>query len=1556
MIDPQQQIVLPPPAQEAYPTATAYSVQPQPQPQPQVRRETPGDVAAKYNVDIGDLMRANPTLRGPYEPIPAGAQIVLPPARKRESARDVARRHNVEVRQLIAANPSIRSEDDMIDPQQQIVLPPPAQEAYPTATAYSVQPQPQPQPQVRRETPGDVAAKYNVDIGDLMRANPTLRGPYEPIPAGAQIVLPPARKRESARDVARRHNIEVRQLIAANPSIRSEDDMIDPQQQIVLPPPAQEAYPTATAYSVQPQPQPQPQVRRETPGDVAAKYNVEIGDLMRANPTLRGPYEPIPAGAQIVLPPARKRESARDVARRHNVEVRQLIAANPSIRSEDDMIDPQQQIVLPLAAQEAYPTATAYSVSRQSAMDASGYSASNAVSDVVAYRAPQSARVADFCAKFGISEVSLFELNPSLQVRGEVAEDGFVLLPSTLAPAADALREMRYRPSAAESVSAIAHRHGVSVDSLLSANAGIGSVVEPDVEVVIPDSYDEPAQGPSVTTSRTGFAYYVTAGVDTLESVAHRLGCALEDVVRENPALQNVPPREILSNRKVECVFVPASYAMRASGSSSRCGVHVCTDGETIASVAHKYGIAPETLLFNNPTAKELHSPLPPRKSLVIPEREEPPSYVRMRKGESVSELAQRLDVDEEAVLAANPILRRNTASYDGDVLVPSSARRSTAIPPERLKRCTVHTAAPGDTLQNVAFRYFVPEESIVSWNPTLASALRSGRIPPGRKIFVFEPNDASSAELANIPLTVKVDSHEGDTLASISRRYFVPIAELRAANPSIRDESQALPKGSKVTVRRSVSDENKKVWDTMQYVCPVNAQRGDTLRTVMTKYRVTESALRLANPELPVSMDTELQVGARLYIPTQDPRLNDAQWGATMYTIRHGETLSAIAQKYCVDEQNLRELNRGSNFMPLDTIVVPFSQSNPFIRVTQLSGNQPLRVFAESYGITEDELIRANPQLTPARGGVAPPQHVIIPAAAQTERKKARRVRFVEALPGDTIETISCRLHVSPKEVQRTAAADAAPTLQYGERVIVPDDAPRRHKKREQFERLSYHVALENDTAESVAAKYNTTKEMIRLLNPNLTKRISSGQRVLVPLQKTAPQSVPSSRVHSPTAPFNPEEDKFALTSNVRAATEIDRWRQTQQSYEEFKDVLSTVVSDLQSRNDVGTDKMRGQLRALLQMNTQLSRDVEEVLRASSAWEARCKSAEQVITMGDAAQLRQETCKLLGQIENMRKDAYETEKGLTTKLQREYDAKLKTVERSKNEEIERLKAAVEFRTAIVPSHDGVTSQSAEVASPRQQQQQHLEETASPSPLTNRTAHNVVKGAPEMPQALVAFMQYKNETVSRLCAQNSDLEVQNKAVLAQNAELTEQIGNVSFLLDSRPTLLQLLYTAFRSELQCIRDLESLMSRASARDLGRMVLLQELGGLEDQLKALAKNDKWIIGNLFTEAELLHLGASPAYFAAPAGSEPLAIGDSPVALPVAPKALTERGRSPMRQVVPQLNRPSSPARPPSQRRQPTPQRHSTPPRQATPSSTGHPSVRPQNGRSYSPIRRL
>ena len=154
-----------------------------------------------------------------------------------------ARRHNIEVRQLIAANPSIRSEDDMIDPQQQIVLPPPAQEAYPTATAYSVQPQAQPQPQVRRETPGDVAAKYNVDIGDLMRANPTLRGPYEPIPAGAQIVLPPARKRESARDVARRHNIEVRQLIAANPSIRSEDDMIDPQQQIVLPPPCARSVP-----------------------------------------------------------------------------------------------------------------------------------------------------------------------------------------------------------------------------------------------------------------------------------------------------------------------------------------------------------------------------------------------------------------------------------------------------------------------------------------------------------------------------------------------------------------------------------------------------------------------------------------------------------------------------------------------------------------------------------------------------------------------------------------------------------------------------------------------------------------------------------------------------------------------------------------------------------------------------------------------------------------------------------------------------------------------------------------------------------------------------------------------------------------------------------------------------------------------------------------------------------------------------------------------------------------------------------------------------------------
>lgn len=154
---------------------------------------------------------------------------------------------------------------------------------------------------------------------------------------------------------------------------------------------------------------------------------------------------------------------------------------------------------------------------------------------------------------------------------------------------------------------------------------------------------------------------------------------------------------------------------------------------------------------------------------------------------------------------------------------------------------------------------------------------------------------------------------------------------------------------------------------------------KGQSLYSISSMYNVTIDDIVRLNP----GSDKQIREGAALKIPQATATNSDKP---VFHTIQAGETLYRLSVKYNVTTQAICEANPGlssNNFRSGQVIVIPVQSQSPVLETSQptvkdeptekkndwkdmhkVERKETIYSISREYGITEEELIAANPEL----------------------------------------------------------------------------------------------------------------------------------------------------------------------------------------------------------------------------------------------------------------------------------------------------------------------------------------------------------------------------------------------------------------------------------------------------------------------------------------------------------------------------------------------------------------------------------------------------------------
>ena len=302
----------------------------------------------------------------------------------------------------------------------------------------------------------------------------------------------------------------------------------------------------------------------------------------------------------------------------------------------------------------------------------------------------------------------------------------------------------------------------------------------------------------------------------------------------------------------------------------------------------------------------------------------------KLQEGETLASVAEAAGMTEDELRDVNGIPKGRRVLANSTLLVRANADDQTDIAAEtadaklRLSPLTTwrrvtYRVRKGDTLSGIARRWHITKKSIVQ-----ANRLRSQNLRVGQRLILTVPN----VERAPIR-TVSTDSgakhvihavKAGETLGSISRRYGVSTAILRATN---RISGNTIRAGQRLRIPTVASVEES---DVRVHT----VRKGDTLYEIADHYDVSvvrlKRANRLTGNALRVGQRLEIPTGSEPKAPAVQPSRADESPEAGLYRVKSGDTLYEIAGRFGVSVNALKAVNglSGSSLRAGQKLVIP--------------------------------------------------------------------------------------------------------------------------------------------------------------------------------------------------------------------------------------------------------------------------------------------------------------------------------------------------------------------------------------------------------------------------------------------------------------------------------------------------------------------------------------------------------------------------------------------------------------------------------------------------------
>jgi membrane-bound lytic murein transglycosylase D len=372
------------------------------------------------------------------------------------------------------------------------------------------------------------------------------------------------------------------------------------------------------------------------------------------------------------------------------------------------------------------------------------------------------------------------------------------------------------------------------------------------------------------------------------------------------------------------------------------------------------------------------------------------------------------------------------------------------------------YAAQEGDTWWAIARRTGIPVAELRQFNASLPETLSGGqavRVPAsasGSESTALAEADACTPvrQAAAKPLRHRVN--RGETLASIARKYNVPVSELSAANHK-RSASSRLATGSWVVIpgspaqaaapaRNTTPTSLAEASDTRHTV-----RRGESVGSIAAKYGLSSEELLAANH---LRSARELKAGHTLVIPGRKPAGKTPGRTAPepalfasaaptpaggSYVVRPGDTLSSISQAHGLDMHQLMAANhlRSGDIRVGDKLVIPGGKAQP-AAVPQAALPAPRETAARSgtrppvpfrYASTAPvAVVSAKPQ----------PEKPAAKAVAAKPAKPAGKAVNYKVNPGETVWGIAKKFNVEPSSLMAWNNMKSPSNLQAGTQITI--------------------------------------------------------------------------------------------------------------------------------------------------------------------------------------------------------------------------------------------------------------------------------------------------------------------------------------------------------------------------------------------------------------------------------------------------------------------------------------------------------------------------------------
>lgn len=213
-----------------------------------------------------------------------------------------------------------------------------------------------------------------------------------------------------------------------------------------------------------------------------------------------------------------------------------------------------------------------------------------------------------------------------------------------------------------------------------------------------------------------------------------------------------------------------------------------------------------------------------------------------------------------------------------------------------------IYTVKKGDILAGIAEKYDVTIGEIKEWND-----LETDKILVGQKLKIYSDKKITAKEefkksSKKQTYTVK----EGDNLTAIADQYSVTVSQIKDWNDLESDviiPGQVLKLYSDVKSDKEVVKKNKKA-------ATYTVKSGDNLTAIADKFGVTVSEIKEWN-NLTSDVIKEGQV-LKLYPVKESTKKKEKETSKTeYYTVKKGDTLAKIADKYDVSISDIKKWNK---------------------------------------------------------------------------------------------------------------------------------------------------------------------------------------------------------------------------------------------------------------------------------------------------------------------------------------------------------------------------------------------------------------------------------------------------------------------------------------------------------------------------------------------------------------------------------------------------------------------------------------------------------------------